>query len=437
MNRRGRRRIDYRHSILGLVAGIAFLNGADQSVMAAVAAPAARELHIDDTHLGFLGSAFVIVYALAVIPFGAWADRGIRGRVMGIGVAIWSLATFAGGLAGSYVQLLLARSLVGIGEASYLPASSSLIGDFYAHAERARALAWVAAGLRAGIGVGLIGGAAVAARFGWRAAFFAAGLPGLVLAVLAFRLREPMRGAAEAVAPEMAITGEFDWRVYRELLRAPTLLAVIATVALGLFVTAGVGYWVPFYVQRHFGVGVGPAGAIAGFPLLVGGLAGTFGGGWLADRRSRSRASGAFEVTAVAFGVGSILVAIAFSAGGVPLFVGAYLLAVTCLAVYIPAMMSVAQSIVIPTRRATAVTLALLAGQLLGTALAPSAIGLVADSLHDLGRSLVLLTTTVSVLAGAAALTGIRTAAGDMRSMERQWRALVQSVNAPSRPVAS
>jgi sugar phosphate permease len=405
--------------------------------MAAVAAPAARELHIDDTRIGLLGSAFVIVYSVAVLPFGAWADRGIRGRIMGIGVAIWSLATFAGGLAANYGQLLLARGVVGIGEASYLPASNSLIGDLYGREERGKALAWIAAGLRAGIGVGLIGGAAVASRFGWRPAFFVAGLPGVVLAFLALRLREPMRGGAEVVTPEIAITGDFDWRVYWQLLRTPTLLAAIGTVTFGLFVTAGAGYWVPQYVQRHFGVGVGAAGAIAGLPLLVGGLAGTFGGGWLADLRTRARPSGGLEVSAAAFGLGSIFVVVAFTASSVGVFVAAYLLMVTCLAVYIPAIMATAQSIVIPTRRATAVTLALLTGQLFGTALAPYSIGVASDAFHDLGRSLLLLTATGSVLAAAAAAAGIRTAARDARATEEQWLALTRSIKKHSSPAAS
>jgi MFS family permease len=378
----GRALLEHRGYLLALLATIAFLNGADQSVMAAVAAPIAREFRLDDSQLGVLGSAFIVVYAIAVLPFGAWADAGIRGRVIAAGVGIWSLATLASGLAPTYPVLLLARAAVGAGESAYLPAGNSLIGDLFRREERAGALAWVVADLRAGVGIGLIGGAAVAARLGWRVAFLFAGVPGLLLALIALRIPEPARGGAESVRPEKPIAGGFEWSTYGALLRIPTVLIAVATITFGLFATAGIGFWVPTFVERRFGLSVGPAGAVAGLPLLVGGLAGTFGSARLVDRLTRRRASGALEVTAVAFAIGGAFSVLAFSAGSLPLFVTSYLVTVTCLGAFIPAVQAIAHAVVIPTQRARAITLVLVVGNLCGNALAPYAVGVASDYLH-------------------------------------------------------
>jgi MFS transporter, Spinster family, sphingosine-1-phosphate transporter len=416
--------VSYRTYVLAILTAIAFLNGADQSVMASVTRPVSREFRLDDTQLGLLGSVFILVYALAIVPFGAWADAGKRSRVMAAGVAVWSLATLAGGLAVGYVHLLAARAAVGAGEASYLPAGNSLIGDMFRREERARALAWVSGGLRAGVGIGLIGGGLVASRLGWRAAFLFAGVPGLFLAFLALRLKEPARGGSETVKATRPVGGEFSWMIYRGLLRIPTALAVIATVTFGFWVTAGIGYWIPIFVQRRFEVGVGQAGGIAGLPLLVGGLVGTFGGAWLVDRLTRRRASGAFEVTAAAFVLGAGFAAIAFSTRALPLFIASYLVMVTCLGVFIPALQAVAQSVILPTQRATGVTLALLLGNLLGNAIAPFAVGALSDAIGDLGRSLLIATVSACILAALASAAGIRNAGRDARRMDEAWARL-------------
>jgi hypothetical protein len=251
-----------------------------------------------------------------------------------------------------------------------------------------------------------------------------AGVPGLFLAFLALRLREPARGGAEAVSATRRVGGEFSWSIYRDLLRIPTVLAVIATVTFGFWVTAGIGYWIPIFVQRRFEVGVGPAGAIAGLPLLVGGVVGTFGGAWLVDRLARRRASGAFEVTTAAFVLGAGFAALAFSTRALPIFVASYLLMVTFLGVFIPALQAVAQSVILPTQRATGVTLALLVGNLLGNAIAPLAIGAMSDAIGDLGRTLQVATVSACVLAALASAAGIRYAGRDARRMDEAWARL-------------
>jgi len=188
----------YARYVLGVMVGINFLNYLDRYILPAVSTKIQGEFHLTDSEVGLLGSAFLLVYAVATIPFGIWADRGVRKTVVGVGVTIWSLATLFTGLARSYVQLFLARAALGVGEASYYPAGTALLGDYVQKEGRGRAMSIWAAGTAVGIAVGFAGGGIVASLLGWRAAFYMTAIPGLVFAALAFGLREPLRGAAEA-----------------------------------------------------------------------------------------------------------------------------------------------------------------------------------------------------------------------------------------------
>src|SRR6202158_5490701 len=177
--------------------GINFLNYMDRWVAAAAAPLIQSEFGLSDALIGLLGSAFLLVYAVAALPFGYWADRGVRRTVVGVGVAIWSVATLFTGFARSFVQLFLSRAVLGIGEASYYPAGTSLLSDYFPKEQRGRAMSIWGAGSALGIAVGFAGGGYVAEKFGWRNAFFFAAVPGILCALLAFRLHEPLRGSAE------------------------------------------------------------------------------------------------------------------------------------------------------------------------------------------------------------------------------------------------
>src|SRR3989441_8445844 len=179
--------------------GINFLNYLDRWVASAAAPLIQKEFNITDAQVGLLATAFLLVYAIAALPFGFWGDRGIRRTVIGVGVTIWSLATLFSGVAANYIQLFLSRAAVGIGEASYYPAGTSLVSDYFPQEQRGRVMSIWGAGSVFGIAIAYAGGGYVADHFGWRTAFFIAALPGLILAILAFTMREPLRGSMEKV----------------------------------------------------------------------------------------------------------------------------------------------------------------------------------------------------------------------------------------------
>src|SRR5262245_5678273 len=181
--------------MLAILTGLNGLNYVDRYVGAATLPLILTSLALSDAAGGLLQSAFIITYSL-VCPVVGWiGDRSSRTRLASAGVFVWSAATVASGLAPSYLALLLARAVVGVGEASYAVVTPSLLSDCYPPARRARVLGFFYAAIPVGTALGYILGGLVGERLGWRYAFFIAGAPGLALAFLLLAIREPTRGA--------------------------------------------------------------------------------------------------------------------------------------------------------------------------------------------------------------------------------------------------
>ncbi len=205
----------YRNYVLGLFAALYALNFIDRQVIAVVALDLKRDLNMSDADLGFLyGTAFGVFYALFGIPLGRLADSWNRVRLMTVGLALWSVMTALSGAARSGLQLTAARIGVGVGEASASPCAYSILSDYFPREKRATALATYTAGTYIGAGLSLFLGAEVLKRWnaafpdgwhgivGWQATFVAMGLPGIVLAFVVARLKEPARGLSDGmIAP--------------------------------------------------------------------------------------------------------------------------------------------------------------------------------------------------------------------------------------------
>jgi MFS family permease len=202
----------YAWYALGLLCTVYMINFIDRQILSILAEDIKADLQLTDAHLGFLyGTAFAIFYTLFGIPLGRLADTWYRGRLMALGLTVWSSMTALSGFASSYLQLALARVGVGIGEASASPAAFSLLADYFPKRRRALAMAIYSAGLYIGMGLSLPLGGWIASTWerryaaggapldlaGWQAAFIAVGIPGLLIAVLVALLREPLRGASD------------------------------------------------------------------------------------------------------------------------------------------------------------------------------------------------------------------------------------------------
>jgi MFS family permease len=417
----------YARYVLAVMVGINFLNYMDRYVGAAASPLIQKEFHLSDAQVGLLGSAFLLVYALAAVPFGYWADRGIRKTVVAAGVAIWSIATLFTGFARNFPQLFISRAVLGIGEAGYYPAGTSMLSDYFPKEQRGRTMSIWGAGSTFGIAVGFAGGGYIADKFGWRSAFFFAAVPGILFALLAFGLREPLRGSAERVGRAVEKIQEASLRNLLDLMRIPTLRATILSQTLLYFVLASNAFWLPILLTRRFSLSVSKAGLLAGVVLVVGGLIGTLAGGWIADRRAVKNPAGHLEVGIAGFLLGAVFITIALIApmniGPVPVFVPAFLLAVACLYLYSGPFTAVSQSVVSPGLRASAVTMLLFVSHVFGDSHSTYDVGVISGVVGSLQTALLITSPTLLILAAIIAATGLRTARGDVEKMEDDWAA--------------
>jgi MFS family permease len=412
----------YALYVLALMFGINFLNYMDRWVGSAVAPLIQAEFGLSDFQIGLLGSAFTLVYALGALPFGLWADRGLRKSVIGTGVTVWSLATLVTGVTTNFVQLFVTRAVLGIGEASYYPAGTSLLGDLFPREKRGRVMSIWSAGSAVGIAVGFAGGGILAARFGWRPAFFATAAPGLVLALLAFRLREPPRGAAERQGPRLQRVRDASIASMFGLLRIRTLRCTVLSQTALFFVLGADAYWLPTFLTRRFGMTVGEAGTLSGAVIVVGGLVGTLIGGYFADWRRKRSPRADLEISILGFVAAAVLVALALLAPA-GWFVPAFLLAVASIYLYSGPYTAIGQNVVVPSLRASAVTVSLLIAHLFGDSYAAAAVGLLSDAIGSLQLALLLVSPALLLVAAGLAARALGSIEADTGRMEREWAA--------------
>jgi MFS family permease len=397
----------------------------DRYVGAALVTPIKKEFNLTDAEIVLLATAFLLVYAVAALPFGYWGDRGMRRTVIGVGVTIWSLATLVSGFAANYVQLFLSRAAVGIGEASYYPAGTSLVSDYFPPEQRGRVMSIWGAGSVIGIAVAYAGGGFVADHFGWRSAFFIAALPGLVLALLAFTMREPLRGSMEKVGVAVQKTTDATARTFINLMRIPTLRAAILAQTVLYFVLASNAFWLPSVLNRRFDMSVSAAGLLSGGVLVLGGLIGTLAGGWIADRRAKTSPAAHLEVGIAGFLIGAVFITIALIAplniGPVPVFVPAFLITVIALYLHSGPFTAVSQNVVSPALRAGSVTLLLFVSHVFGDSHSTFDVGWISDHIHSLQLALLITSPTLLIVAAIIAATGLRTVKPDTEAMEAEW----------------
>ncbi|HEY1419277.1 MAG TPA: MFS transporter, partial [Candidatus Dormibacteraeota bacterium] len=216
-------------------------------------------------------------------------------------------------------------------------------------------------------------------------------------------------------------SGDANLAALKRLLAIPTVRATIASQTLLFWVLGGLSVFLPLYVHRRFGLGVGSAATVAGGVLVVGGLIGTIGGGWLADRFARHRPRASLEVGIIGMVAGAVFVAVSLLASSLTLWVAPALLATVGLYLYSAPYTAVSQNVVIPSLRASVVMLTLLIAHLVGDSWSPTAVGFLSDSMHNLGAALLVSAPPVLLLAAATAATGLRHIAADTRAMEEEW----------------
>src|SRR6266403_1545904 len=266
---------------LSVLTAINLLNYLDRYVVPPIVPELKGAMGLSDTQVGWLVPAFMIVYMIAAPVFGAWGDRGSRTRPIALGVFVWSLATVLSGLARSYPQLLAGRALVGIGEAAYVAIAPVLLADCFPVSGRGRVYSVLNMAIPVGSALGIVLGGLIGHHFGWRAAFFVAGAPGMLLAAAVLWLPAPPRGAQDA-SPVASAPRRVEGRtpgpvaVYLSFLRrAPYMLLVLGYAAY-TFALGGLGFWMPTFLERVRAVPAVEATTGLGAILVVTGFPGPF-----------------------------------------------------------------------------------------------------------------------------------------------------------------
>lgn len=371
----------YRMYVMGMLVLVYTFNFIDRQIVGILAVPIKADLGLTDTQLGLMGGlAFALFYTALGIPVAMWADRGSRTWIMTIALAVWSAMTAVCGLAQNFWQLFLARLGVGVGEAGGVAPAYSLIADYFPSGQRARALSVYSFGIPIGSALGIVLGGLIASRIDWRFAFFAVGLAGLLIApVFRLTVKEPARGRFDSVThpPQASLR-----RICQMLARKQSFWLMSLAAACSSMIGYGMFFWLPSFFVRSFDLSLVDASLFYGGILLVGGLAGTWLGGSLADR------FGIFRRTAYV-----LIPALAFLAT-VPFFVFAILsskLLLTFFLMLIPTALGLAwlgpvlsaiQHVVPPNMRATASAIFLFIINLIGLGAGMVMIGALSDFLQ-------------------------------------------------------
>src|SRR5213594_1809108 len=342
---------------------INLFNYLDRWIVAALAESMKHsELQLSDTQLGALMTGFLIVYLLAAPVFGRLGDTRSRNRLLAVGVAIWSIATALAGLARSYVGLFAARAAVGIGEAAYGTISPALLADYFPRQQRGRVFAVFFAAIPIGSALGYIVGGLVDHYFGWRQAFFVAGVPGLVLAMLAFRLHDPPRGSQDAAdeAPASARGA------YRKLIRNRPYVLTILGYAAYTFAIGALAFWTPTFLERVRGIPKAHATVQFGAIVVVTSFVGTYAGGWIGDRLLRSSRHAYLWLSGVSTLLAAPLTLVALAAPQAQAYWPAIVVAELCLFASTGPINSAIVNEVSPAMRATAMALCIFTIHILG-----------------------------------------------------------------------
>lgn len=388
----------YRTYALWLLMFVYTLNFLDRQIVNILAEDIKKDLHLADWQLGMMtGLAFALFYTVLGLPIARLAERSNRPRIIAASIMVWSGFTVLCGFAGNFWQLVLARIGVGVGEAGCTPAAHSLITDYTPREKRASAIAFYSIGTPLGSLIGLAMGGIIADAYGWQAAFWIAGIPGVLIGLICFFTLIETRGKQVAqIAARKA--SQIDFRVALKVLgNKKTFWLIAFAAAIKAFIGYGhAPFTASFFFRNHAdqitelaatikaitGLSLGPAGTVGIGLSAVSGIAGIFGvwlGGYIADRLGAKDLRAYVIVPAIA----SLIV--------IPIYIAAVTIGdarVAFLLLALPAILgslwygpvyATAQSIVEPVMRATTAAVLLFIINLVGLGLGPLFVGILSD----------------------------------------------------------
>jgi len=409
----------YRLVVLAMLVLVYTFNFIDRQIVGILAVPIKADLGLTDTQLGLMGGlAFALFYTALGIPIAMLADRRNRTTIMAVALVLWSAMTAVCGFAQNFWQLFLARLGVGVGEAGGVAPAYSLVADYFPPQQRARALGVYSFGIPIGSALGIVFGGFIAHHVDWRTAFIVVGVAGIVLApVFKLVVREPVRGRHDGA--QGAGTPVSLREVMRVLRAKPSFWGISFGAAASSMMGYGLFFWLPSYFVRSHGMTLLDASVYFGAILLVGGIAGIWMGGWLADRFGSVRRRMYAIIPAIAFLATAPFYAAAVIVPSLPLAFVLFLVPTALGLVWLGPVLSAIQHIVPPGMRATASAIFLFINNLIGIGLGSVALGALSDALSarfgtDALRYAILAGTLFYFVAAALFLISAK-------RLERDW----------------
>jgi MFS family permease len=408
---------------LAILTLINLFNYLDRWVVASVVESIKKsELHLSDTQLGLVGTGFIVVYTLTSPLFGAFGDRRKRPPLIALGVAVWSVATSLAGFARGFTSLFIARSGVGVGEAAYGTIAPALLADSFPIERRGRVLSVFFCAIPIGSAAGYILGGLVDQHFGWRAAFWIAGAPGVLLSLLVLLVKDPPRGLHDVGGEWGVGSGESEnetdagghdavtnshpppptphspLQSYRDLFRNRPFILTALGYGAYTFALGGLGFWMPAFLERVRGMPRSEATVTFGTIALVTGFIGTFSGGWLGDFFLRRSKQSYLWVSGIATLIAAPAAFVAVTNPHRSVYLPAIAIAEVLIFMSTGPVNSAIINAVKPGERATAVGLSVLVMHLVGDIPSPPLIGIVSDH-YSLERAFMLVPLAIVIAA--------------------------------------
>jgi len=403
----------YAYYALALLTTINLVNYLERNAIYALFEPVRRDLGLTDVHLGWLASAYVLVFSLASVPAGIASDLGSRRVVVATGVTLWSIATSLSGLVDGFGSLLFARAVVGLGGALAATASASLVADYFPGRRRSLAMSLFMAGLAVGGVFGILITGQLEHHYGWRVAFLVLGLPGFFIAALVLRIKDPTRPVVPSrQGPDalLATVRELEG-VARRILNTPTLVAVFGGGALISFGMNGLVGWAPTFLARERGLSTAQASLLLGSYGLIAGIAGTVIGGVVADLLRNRFPAARIITTGIGFIIGSPLAIWLLFIHDMRWFIPVFVAAFFFLTWYNGPLTAVIFDVTPPRIATTVVGAFLMFIHLAGDAIAFPLVGVLSDN-FGLQRAILLL-PIASLIGALIVLYAARTLARD------------------------
>ncbi|WP_197277117.1 spinster family MFS transporter [Sphingomonas profundi] len=367
--------------VLALLYVAYVLNFVDRQLLTLLLNDIKRDLHLADWQLGLAsGTSFAFLYVAASVPVAHLADRTNRVRLLAICVGAWSVMTAACGIVGNFIQLLLARMGVAIGESGGQPASLSLIADLFPAEVRSTKLGVYFSAAAIGTMLSYVVGGYVNAAIGWRWTFLIFAVPGVLLAILlALTVREPQRGLHDGAIPrgaQRSLPGALRDLLRYPLFRRLCLACSLANLALYTLLT-----WAPSLALRTYGLSTGTVGVVMG--LLGGGVTALsiLATGWVSDRLFRINPAAPLYMVAAGMLIMAVLLPVCLFAPGFGLFVATFAICYGVGASYSAPSIAAVQSVVPPDLRAMSSALIFMLGTLAGLGVGPLMVGAISDML--------------------------------------------------------